>query len=242
MIVSGHQPEYLPYYAFFCKLIHADVFVLVDHVQFLEKAFQNRNYIRSGADRLLLTVPVMTKGRWRQPIREVEIHNGVAWARRHWKSIALNYRKAPFFDAYHAPIEAVYARPWKWLVDLNAALISALMESLGIRKRLVFSSDLGVAGHKTDLLVEICRGVAATTYLSGAGGHAYVDEARFHEAGLAHEFLEVRHPVYRQRDHGFVPNLAVIDLLFHCGPASHDMIAAARVEPVAGRARAGAGA
>ena len=238
MIVSGHQPEYLPYFGFFCKLIHADVFVLVDHVQFLEKAFQNRNYIRSTTDRILLTVPVITKGRWRQSIRDVEIHNEIAWARRHWRSIMLNYRKAPFFEAYGAPVEALYSRPWRWLVDLDAALLAVLMDSLGIRKTVLFSSELGVAGHKTDLLIDICRTVGAHTYLSGAGAHAYVDEAKFGAAGLAHEFVELRPPAYRQCHTGFVPNLAVIDLLFNCGPAAHDAIAAARVERVASGAAA----
>ena len=232
MIVSGHQPEYLPYFGFLCKVIHADVFVLVDHVQFLEKAFQNRNYIRSATDRILLTVPVVTKGRWRQSIRDVEIHNQIGWARRHWKSISLNYRKAPFFEAHGERLEALYDRPWRWLVDLDAALISLVMDGLGIKKKVLFSSELGVTGHKTDLLLDICRAVGAHTYLSGAGARVYVDEAKFGEAGLAHEFVELRPPVYRQCHPGFVPNLAGIDLLFNCGPAAHDVIAAARVEPV----------
>ena len=230
MIVSGHQPEYLPYFGFFCKMIHADVFVLVDHVQFLKKSFQNRNYIRSGTDPILLTVPVLTNGRSRQSIRDVEIGPEGAWARRHWKSITLNYGKAPFFEAYRAPIETVYARPWKWLVDLNTALVSALMSSFGISKTILFSSELGVDGHKTDLLVDLCRRVGASTYLSGAGARAYVDESRFAEAGLTHEFLEVRHPAYRQCHHGFVPNVAGIDVLFNCGPASRDTIAATRLD------------
>jgi hypothetical protein len=230
MIVSGHQPEYLPYFGFFCKLIHADVFVFVDHVQFMQKGFHNRNYIRSATDKILLTVPVITAGRWRQAIRDVEIHNEVAWARRHWKSIALNYRKAPFFEACGGPIEAVYSRSWRWLVDLNAELISAVMEILGIKKKVVFSSELGVSGQKTDLLVDICRAVGADTYLSGAGARRYVDEEKFRDAGLAHEILDARAPVYEQCHTGFVPNVAVIDLLFNCGPASYGTIAAARVQ------------
>jgi hypothetical protein len=229
MIVGGHQPEYLPYFNFFCKLIYADMFVLVDHVQFVPKAFHNRNYIRSSTGKILLTVPVMTANRSRQRIRDVEIHKDIAWPRRQWKSILLNYRKAPFFDAYAGKFEAVYSRSWTWLVDLNAELISVFMESLGIKKNIAFSSELGIGGHNTDLLIEICRTVGGHAYLSGTGARRYVEEDKFVAAGLRHHILETRHPVYRQCHTGFIPNLSTLDLLFNCGPTASEIIAAARV-------------
>ena len=97
MIVAGHQPEFIPYMGFFSKISKADVFVIVDHIQFNKKYFQNRNKIKTREGWMWLTVPVITKGRFEQKIREVEINNSLNWQRKHWASITLNYQKAPFF-------------------------------------------------------------------------------------------------------------------------------------------------
>src|SRR3989344_2925711 len=89
MIISGHQPEYLPYLGFFYKMVKADRFILVDNIQFSKGDFQNRNRIRAASDPrgwAWLTVPVVTSGKGYQKIDEIEIDNSTPWARLHWKA------------------------------------------------------------------------------------------------------------------------------------------------------------
>jgi len=69
--VAIHQPQYLPYLGFFHKLLHCDVFVALDNVQFLRRGFQNRNKIKTKQGWQWLTVPVV-----HQP-RSEELINGV---------------------------------------------------------------------------------------------------------------------------------------------------------------------
>ena len=109
MIISAHQPEYLPYLGFFYKMAKADKFILVDHVQYYDGSFQNRNRIRASNSQgwLWLTVPVITSGRGYQKINEVEIDNSVPWARQHWKTIYFNYKRAPFFDMYSDSLKKI---------------------------------------------------------------------------------------------------------------------------------------
>ena len=45
MIVSIHQPNYLPYIGFFHKVMCSDVFVIYDTAQFVKDRFDNRNKI-----------------------------------------------------------------------------------------------------------------------------------------------------------------------------------------------------
>jgi hypothetical protein len=63
MILASHQPAYLPYLGLFYKMTQCDKFMFMDHLQFEIKLYQNRNYVRSSTGRILLTVPVLTKGR-----------------------------------------------------------------------------------------------------------------------------------------------------------------------------------
>ena len=56
MILSAHQPTFMPWLGLFHKIYSSDLFVFFDIVQYLPKEWMNRNYIRSKNDKILLTV------------------------------------------------------------------------------------------------------------------------------------------------------------------------------------------
>ena len=69
MLVAIHQPEHMPWLGFFEKFLRADVFVVLDDVQFSKGDFQNRNRVKGREGALWLTVPVAH--RFGQKINEV---------------------------------------------------------------------------------------------------------------------------------------------------------------------------
>ena len=75
MILTIHQPEYLPWMGFFTKLLYADVYVALDTVQYRHKHFQNRNRIMTANGERWLTVPVHKRGL----IQDIEIDNSKNW-------------------------------------------------------------------------------------------------------------------------------------------------------------------
>ena len=50
--------------------------------------------------------------------------------------------------------------------------------------------DLGVKGSKTSLLVNICKEVEATSYLSGPSGIDYLDLDKFERENIKVEFFK----------------------------------------------------
>jgi hypothetical protein len=233
MTLAGHQPAYLPYLGLFYKMVQCDKFMFVDHAQFEKKAYQNRNYVRSKTEQVLLTVPVLTKGRFFQRTDEVMVDNSLPWARKHWRTILLNYQHAPFFSDHRPFFEEIYAQTWKRLVDLNVSITLYMMKCFGIDKEIVFSSHHDIKGEKTAMLTDMCRKTGADAYISGWGGKSYVDLDAFRSAGLGHRFVRLSHPVYPQQGEPFIPNLAAIDLLFNCGPESRRILdEAARISTV----------
>ena len=46
MIVTIHQPNFVPWYPYFQKIQQADVFVLLGHCQFEKNGYQNRFYLK----------------------------------------------------------------------------------------------------------------------------------------------------------------------------------------------------
>ena len=215
MILAAHQPQFLPWLGYFDKMRRADVFVLLDDVQFKKNEWQNRNSIWSRQGPQWLTVPCLQQ--FPQEVRAVEINNTVAWRLKQERTLKQTYAKARHFERYWKPWQDMYARFWDRLLDLNLYTIETLAAALGVTTRRELSSALGVEGNATARLVEICRKLGADVYLAGSGGRAYMELELFERAGIKVVFQDYVHPQYPQFSGPFLPNLSAIDLLFHCG-------------------------
>ena len=62
MILTAHQPVYLPWPGLFHKIAISDSFISFDQVQYLPKDWNNRNRIKTPDGPIWLTVPVLKKG------------------------------------------------------------------------------------------------------------------------------------------------------------------------------------
>lgn len=225
MIVSINQPAYLPWLGYFHRIAVSDVHIVLDHVQFEKNSFTNRNKVRTADGWCWLTVPVKTAGKFGDlSIHEIEISNEKKWGLKHWQAIRLNYSKAPFFAQHAAFFEGIYARPWGSLNDVIRAITEYLLDAFGIRTKLYFSSQMKVSGKKDELVLNLCRELNATQYLSGPLGRDYLREEMFRSHGIEVRYDDYHHPVYSQAYSGFEPYMAAIDLLFNAGPASLDII------------------
>ena len=88
MILTAHQPVYLPWLGLFHKIWLAEKFVLFNTVQYLPKEWMNRNKIKENKNsEIWLTVPVLKKGFLKKKIYEIEFNNNINWRRKHFKSI-----------------------------------------------------------------------------------------------------------------------------------------------------------
>lgn len=230
MILTAHQPNYLPYPGFFHKIAIADRFLVVDNVQFVKRGtfgWMHRNRVRTGSPQGWdwLSVPILTKGKYTQKISEAAIDNSVPWARKHWRTLEWNYRKARHFADYAPEFARLYERPWEWFCDLSCAFLELILRLLGLPATTERTSALGIAGESTGLVIEMCKAVGADTYLSGVHGKDYLDLALCEESGVKVVFQEFRCPPYPQAWPGpFVPNLSTVDLLFNCGPESRKVL------------------
>jgi hypothetical protein len=222
-VVGIHQPEHLPWIGFFNKMHKSDVFVLLDNVQFRKNYFQNRNMIKTPQGGLWLSVPILRKGSG-QLIKDVNIDNSKSWAMKYWKTVQQNYRKAPHFEDYESDFGKIFERMWQKIGELNIALIKLMMHFIGMKKELVIASEIGAEGKSTDLLVDICEKLNATSYLSGKFGKGYLDEKKFEEKNIRVEYQHFVHPTYPQLWGSFLPNMSAADLLFNCGEKSFEYI------------------
>ncbi len=219
MILAVHQPQYLPWLGYFDKMDRADVFCVLDDVQYKKNEWQNRNRIKTAQGWQWLTVPVHY--RFPQKISDVTIDNRKNWRQKHLRAIAVNYGRAKYFNDYIGFFEQVYAQSRDYLADLNFHLIVALRRLLGMKNIPIWRScQMRLRSDPTDRLIDICRHTGADTYLSGSAGAGYMDLKQFEAAGITVHFQAFDHPVYPQLYGGFESHLSIVDLLMNCGTES----------------------
>ena len=219
MILSAHQPAYLPWLGYLDKVARADVFVYLDTVQFEKNSFINRNRIKTPHGPQWLTVPVKLKGHLSQTLRDTQIQPRHTWAPKHLKSIQMNYSKSAFFGAYWKKLEILMAVEQTILAELCWRQLRFWLDEFAITTRVVRSSELTLTGSKGDLILELCRHFGANHYLSGALGRDYLEVEKFKAAGIELEFQHYISPVYSQLWGAFVPNLSIVDYWLNCGSA-----------------------
>lgn len=213
-----HQPDFAPYLGFFHRFLHADMYIALDHVQFVSssRSWTNRDKIKTAQGEKWLTVSVKKAPR-DTAINQIELATNTDWRQNNLRLLEQNYRKAPCYNELMPEIERLYAQPAHLLRDFNMASIEMLMDMLDVRIPWIWSSKLDPAGTKNELLVDLLLKTGATHYLSGTGARDYFQPEPFARAGIEIVWQDFKHPVYTQQFDGFLPYLSSLDLLFNQG-------------------------
>lgn len=214
-----HQPDFLPYLGFFQRLANADLYVALDHVQFVQHtstAWTHRDKIKTPKGEAWLSLSVQKCG-LETAIRDVRLAD-TAWRKDHLNLLFQNYKDAPHFDMAYSAIERVYGQPHELMADLNLALIDMVCAFTAIDIARVRSSDLPHHGSKSEMVAGLVEAVGGTQYLSGNGARAYHEQEPFERRDIEVRWQNYSLPKYPQLHGDYLPGLSVIDALFNCGP------------------------
>ena len=225
MIISANQPYFCPYPGFFYKAWLSDVLVLLDEVQFPQgTTWLSRNRFKNDQGELWLTLPVWKKGLGLQAINQVNICREGRWPRKHLASLKIAYGNAPYLEEHVPFLYKMFSSEFTRLADLNVAVIHYLMACFQLDTKVVLQSELGVTAKGTRLLLELCRNLQATTFLTLAPAKKYLESDLFVQAGIElRPFTHVA-PTYPQLWGDFLANLSAFDLVLNCGPKARDIV------------------
>ncbi len=225
MIVSTNQPYFSPFPGFFYKAYLADVFVILDTVQFPRgTTWISRNRFKNDQGALWLTIPVWKKGLGLQRIHEVGVCHEFRWVAKHLASLKSAYAKAPYFADHMPFLEEAYLTKFEKLIDLNLTIIRYLFRQLKIDTEIKLLSELGIQSTGNRMLVEICQALGASVYLAQHAAAKYLDRGPFQQEDVEIQFIKPPACVYPQLWGTFVSNLSSFDLLFNCGPKAQDIL------------------
>jgi hypothetical protein len=225
VIITTHQPIFLPWPGFFCKALHADAMVLLDQVQFPHGGtWMTRNRLKSHQGEVWLKVPVWKKGRGEQTIGNVEICNETNWKRKHLRTIHEQYVNAPYINDVLPGLERIYAQDHRRLLEFNLEIIHLLWNAIGIKTRLLKQSDLHASGKGSGLLIDLCKRLNADQFVAFDVVEKYLDADKFEAEGIKIKFIPFSPPVYPQLWGDFRQNLSALDLILNCLPKSPEIL------------------
>ena len=121
-IIVIHQPDFAPHISFFHRFLHADMFIALDHVQFLRRGWMNRDRIKTSNGEKWLTVSI-DKTSQTTPINKVSLSDQINWRQNNLNLLEENYIKSTGYSELMPEIEKIYNEPFKILSDFNMSLI-----------------------------------------------------------------------------------------------------------------------
>lgn len=214
------QPTFLPWVGYFELIRSVDLFVFLDSVQFEKRGWQQRNIIKTPNGSQWITIPVKSKGKFKQNISEVEMSTESNFSSKLIKTIKVNYSKAKFYNQFSEDIFYLIKKENKKLSILNISLIKYFLKVWDIKTPLIQSSEFNVKGVKDELLYNIVNLFNAELYISPPGSSSYLKESKFFGEEVnqkQYEFFEYKHPVWDQLYGEFIPYCSALDLLFNVG-------------------------
>ncbi len=225
-VVSVHQPNFIPWLGYFFKLYYSDVFILHDNVEYTKRSLTKRVFIKkqkNSFDKTYLTVPLKKHSDYIL-IKDLEINHNGNWQSKHLNKIYNAYSGAPFFKVNYEKLKCFYeqeAHQKKSLSNLNSSLIQMYCRWLGIKTKVVLSSELPVSGSKSHYNVQLVKYFNGTTYLSGTGAKKYQIEEDFEHEGIIVQynnfFSFIKQNTYEPYDDCFINGLSIIDALMNVG-------------------------
>jgi hypothetical protein len=220
-LVAIHQPNFYPWLGFFDKWHRADIFVLLDDVQYPKSGggWTNRCGILVNGDKAWFTAPINRSFHGVKAICEIELSKEMIWREKLMRKLDKAYSQTPHYSEVRSIVEADLRTEQSHLFQLNLSLIKRIGSFLGLdQDKLILSSSLNVEARATQRLRDIVQEVGGSAYLSGGGSAGYQDEHVFFDAGIELIYQNYKPLEYQQGEaDAFVPGLSVLDTLCFLG-------------------------
>lgn len=189
LTVAIMQPYFVPYAGYFRLFAAADLFVVLDCVQFPRRGWVHRNQLldRDGKPQWL-TLPYAKGDRDTTRICDLQFQQDAQ------EQLSKQVRRFPAMDE----VEAAYPELAHEVLRLDCDPVGHLMATLqrvtgllGISRPMIRSSTLDVpAAYKAQArIIEIAQRVGATHYVNAPGGREIYEPEGFRNAGLTLGFL-----------------------------------------------------
>jgi hypothetical protein len=228
MKITIHQPYFIPWLGYFSKLAFADIYVVLDNVDFRKRHYFDRTRIVNMHGEIKwLSLPVGQN--YRMKCRDVYVNlPDNLYVDKIIKTIELSYAKSKFFNNEWSELHYALKQPLissSNLIDINLTIIKNILQVLGLAMPKIYlaSTLTDNCDDPTERIISICKVLNSKSVIVGKGMSLMVhDWRKIASEGVnlyMQDYLD-RHPVYdqyRRKRAGFQRGLSIIDAIFNVG-------------------------
>lgn len=187
------QPTYFSPILQYVAIANADEIIFETEDNFQKQTYRNRCYIYTAQGKQLLNVPVQHAKEIKQKTKDVKIDYKDDWHMQQLKTLKTAYSSSPFYEFYIDDLLPVFEKKVHFLLDLNFLAHEIIMDALQLEIPMTKTTEYEKELNILDLRI-LAEDKPKITY-----------------------HLERYIQVFSE-NHGFIPNLSILDLLFMEGP------------------------
>ena len=184
------QPYFFPYLGYFQLVNAVDTFVFYDTVNFINRGWINRNYLKNN---MLFTIPILNKSQY-VAITDTKVDWSSNKPKKLLKSLSLNYSKSPYKDEVISLVEKVLETKPTTISELAISSISAVCKYLGITTTLKVCSEekYDQSSDRVGNLISICKSEGGTDYINAIGGASLYSDEDFSKENISLRFINTQ--------------------------------------------------
>lgn len=223
MKIAISQPMFLPWYGHFELMRHADIFVHYDDAQLPGgSSFMTRVQVKTTEKPTWLSLPIdRTHGSLR-PINTTNIVNTLPWREKHTRTLSQVTSKYPHSKITHKLVDEIYNNPTCNLAEFNIFATETIASCIKLFPVFKKSSEICLHGRKNQGLLDICKKLNATEYISAHGGMNYINHNLFQDNGIEVKYMNYACTPYAQLFGNFTPFITILDMIAACGEQTID--------------------
>ena len=188
------HPTYFPSIVQMAAMVQSKevVFEMDDNYQ--KQSYRSRTYIAHSNGVLLLNIPIKhRKDVKKNKTKDTIIENSFPWQLQHWKSLESAYRTSPYFEFYEDELKPIFLKPTDSLFHFNLEVLDLIFELLDLKIKYTFTAEYFKKPSQQDL--------------------RYLVNPKLKIDFKLDSYFQVL-----TKQHEFLPNLSILDLLFNEGP------------------------
>lgn len=183
--IAIHQPNLFPRLKVLQKLAVADVWCVLDSVQYCTREWQNRTIIvptHGNNTPFYLTIPVSKSDERKNQKSKINemIIDKLDWLAYIERTLTHAFRSAEHWDSINMLIKNLRTNTdSNKLTDLCVNTTNSLLQMAGKKPIVIYSSELPVLGKSSNLIANICRYLNYNVYLTDSGSRNYLKYYHF---------------------------------------------------------------
>lgn len=208
------QPYFFPYIGYWQLMNAVDTYVVYDDVNYINRGWINRNRILVAKKPQYINLNLSGASQNKR-INEIELSKDLSYVQKIFRTLELNYKKAPYYHITMDLIDKILNNPQTNLAIFLFDQIQLISRYLEIDTKLILSSSISKNNslHGEDKILEICHCLKANIYYNAIGGKNLYSKENFENRGIALKFLETDAIYYKQFGGDFFDNLSIIDVM-----------------------------